>query len=211
MPHQSLAELHDRFPTDKGSAHNYLDFYEQLFEPARDDAGMLLEIGVLLGGSLRLWEAYFSRLEIVGIDDFSQTETTESFGGIDVDRDTVKKSLAPFERIRFIEPVNARDSVAVANAFSDFEAPFDFIIDDGDHSMESQLEVFDNFLPKLGQNGAYVIEDVVSIFTAETIIEHIQERYGAAYPDMQMTIHTFKLHLRFDDIIVLVRPGLRLD
>src|ERR1700722_18692475 len=66
---QTLDELGIRRITDKSSLdHDYLDKYERLFAPFRDAPITVLEIGVFDGGSLRLWEDYFPRATIVGIN-----------------------------------------------------------------------------------------------------------------------------------------------
>ena len=52
---------------DKGHNHSYLDFYERYFAPHRDHAS-ILEIGVMTGGSLLLWQRWFDSLTASGID-----------------------------------------------------------------------------------------------------------------------------------------------
>ena len=52
---------------DKGHNHSYLDFYERYFAPHRDHAS-ILEIGVMTGGSLLLWQRWFDSLTATGID-----------------------------------------------------------------------------------------------------------------------------------------------
>jgi len=46
----------------------YLPIYQRLFEPVRFMPLTLLELGVLQGGSVKMWEAYFPYARIAGLD-----------------------------------------------------------------------------------------------------------------------------------------------
>ena len=53
----SLDEIGIETGTDKSSMHHgYLDFYEMFFETLRDKPVRILEIGVLGGASVMMWE-----------------------------------------------------------------------------------------------------------------------------------------------------------
>ena len=54
--------------TDKGREHSYIEYYEQWFEPRRHTPVQLLEIGVMTGGSMLLWQQYFDDVLLAGID-----------------------------------------------------------------------------------------------------------------------------------------------
>ena len=56
--------------TDKNTLHNYVKgFYEKYFEPYKDAEVNLVEIGVWMGGSVKLWSEYFSNARsIIGIE-----------------------------------------------------------------------------------------------------------------------------------------------
>src|SRR5438874_13348424 len=55
--------------TDKSSlGGDYLHHYEARFAALRDEELNLIEIGVLDGASLRMWEEFFSKAQIVGVD-----------------------------------------------------------------------------------------------------------------------------------------------
>lgn len=63
----TLDEIGLKYNTDKSSrAHGYLDFYEKYFP--KDLQGRILEIGVMDGYSLKMWNEYYSKAEIIGID-----------------------------------------------------------------------------------------------------------------------------------------------
>jgi len=52
---------------DKGTAHTYIDEYEELLKPYRD-TGSILEIGICYGDSLRMWREYFKTGIVAGSD-----------------------------------------------------------------------------------------------------------------------------------------------
>ena len=58
----------DKYPNGKPKGHTYLPLYEELFHKKKSTAEKILEIGVQRGGSIYMWEKYFSKAEIFGID-----------------------------------------------------------------------------------------------------------------------------------------------
>ena len=63
-----LVELQKSFKTDKGTAHNYLQHYDILFEKYINKNINFLEIGILFGESLKLFSSYFTHGNIYGIE-----------------------------------------------------------------------------------------------------------------------------------------------
>ena len=55
--------------TDKGPrVHNFTELYEHIFFPMKNALIKICEIGIANGGSLILWQEYFSNATIFGID-----------------------------------------------------------------------------------------------------------------------------------------------
>jgi len=135
----TLADIHQNYPTDKGTGHNYINAYDKLFAPYQHKKINFMEVGILLGGSLEMWNEYFPKANLYGVDDFSQVHTNSDFGGIDVSHDIVVDKLSKYDRITFIEPVNARNNDIVKDKIGSLSIEFDIIIDDGDHNPTSQL------------------------------------------------------------------------
>src|SRR4249919_495948 len=52
---------------DKGTNHSYIEVYEEILAPYRKIAKNILEIGLMNGESLRMWDEYFKG-EVFGID-----------------------------------------------------------------------------------------------------------------------------------------------
>ena len=69
MEPKNLQQIYEANPeSDKGTVHSYISYYEESLKLYRHTAEKVLEIGVLDGGSTRLWKNYFDKAFIVGID-----------------------------------------------------------------------------------------------------------------------------------------------
>lgn len=132
---QSLVELGRNHHTDKGTRHTYLEVYDNLLARHRATASNVLEIGCLDGDSLRLWESYFAKAVIVGLD----TNPCPVVG----------------DRIAF----HQMDAYKVESA-SKIRDEYDVIIDDGPHSLSSMLFVVQHYSCMLRKGGILVVEDV---------------------------------------------------
>jgi hypothetical protein len=159
----SLIELKEKYniDTDKqsestalGNFHNYLGVYEEIFKDVKDEDISILEIGVWKGESLKLWSKYFTKGKIYGIDIFERDS-----------KEKVEKNISQFERINLYK-VNSykedKNSIENRNQFfkSIGDLKFDIIIDDGEHSFESQIKTFAKFKHLLSDSGIYIIEDI---------------------------------------------------
>lgn len=142
---QSLAELCKTHKTDKcTSDHNYVELYEKLFSPVRNQVKRVLEIGVWRGDSLRMWEEYFPSARIFGIDinDSSRYNTDRII--------TVIADQANREQLgKFVET---------------HRSDFDIVIDDGGHTMEQQQTSFGFLFPHVRSGGIYIVEDIHTSF-----------------------------------------------
>ena len=126
--------------TDKSYGHQYLHLYEGLCEPLRDRARKVLEIGVLDGASLIMWQQYFTNAHIFGID-----------------VSPAPPALAGIEDITHIRADAYNDTTV-----SEIQklGPFDLILDDGPHSLESQLAAATKYAPLVARGGLLIIEDI---------------------------------------------------
>jgi len=127
--------------SDKGSNHAYEQFYPDIFEPYKDKSDLkILEVGVSIGYSLKMWAEIFPHAKIYGMDhNYSQLKLSEE----------EKK------RFNFLPEGSQTDP----NIFK--ECPlFDIIIDDASHIPSLTLDTWNILKNKLAPNGVYVIEDV---------------------------------------------------
>jgi hypothetical protein len=131
--------------TDKYGLHHYTPVYEALARPLRRRRVTLLELGVggyghgLGGESLLMWEAYFRRGRIYGVD--IEDKTALSRGRVKV----FQCSQTDRERLA---------------ALGQEIGPFDIVIDDGSHVSADQIASFPILWPFVKDGGWYVVEDV---------------------------------------------------
>lgn len=133
--------------SDKGSVHTYMNFYEKYLEPKRNSIS-LLEIGIMTGGSIHVWQEYFNNYNIVGVD-LAETwykNREHPFHNHIINDPNVKLYFGIDSR-KFV-PTDIKDKM------------FDVIIDDGNHNVKAQISTLKNYWPLLKHNGTYFIEDV---------------------------------------------------
>jgi hypothetical protein len=125
--------------TDKEVKHKYCSaFYDNVFFDLKDKKLNILEIGIQQGSSLVLWNEYFQNSIIYGIDNTN----------------FIKDRLDNYPRIKTIIQDAYKKELT-------FNLPlFDIIIDDGPHTLESQIKFINNYFKKLNKNGKLFIEDV---------------------------------------------------
>jgi hypothetical protein len=161
--------------TDKGTTHDYLNgYYNQAMLPYKDKQINLLEIGIHRGASMILWNSFFTNAKIVGLDN-------EDFNVKQEDNNLIKICDAYSD-----EMVNFFD-----------EEQFDFIIDDGPHTLKSQLTTIKKYLSKVKPGGKLIIEDIQSELD-------LLELVGAA-DETGMEYNVFDLRKnkgRYDDVIL---------
>ena len=56
------------FSGDKGSYHSYIDYYQFKFQKIRDNKINFLEIGVYDGKSLEMFNQFFTKANLFGVD-----------------------------------------------------------------------------------------------------------------------------------------------
>lgn len=139
----TLNEIGLRLDADKSSRfHHYLDFYEKML-PGRDFSGRLLEIGVMDGLSVRMWQEYYPNAEIVGID--------------------IKPDMDSYMHNEHWQVPESVKLFTLDGTKADQVLPlgkFDIIIDDGGHYMKDQQESFEILYPQLNEGGVYILEDL---------------------------------------------------
>jgi predicted O-methyltransferase YrrM len=157
--------------------HDYAKVYESLFEPVRDEAKALLEIGVGKGCSMFMWRDYFPKAKIYGID---------------VNDDCLEFDGA--ERISVVL-VDQGDRQAISNYIESLSnLKFDVIIDDGGHKMSHQIVSFEEFWPHLKDGGIYVVEDTFTSFWLNSPHEYVDQEQTAIQYFQELAAHISKLN-----------------
>lgn len=138
--------------TDKHFVHNTIPVYESLFAPIRDHVSRVLEIGINSGVSHRMWRDYFPNATVVGID------IVDLCNGM-LGEDRIVAHFADAYTEEMVEKLRS--------------TPFDVIIDDGPHSLESQCFVAQHYTGLLAPGGVLVIEDIPDISWLEALTQCI--------------------------------------
>lgn len=126
------------YPTDKDRNHNYLTTYGELFGKWEKENINILEVGCYKNGSLKLFEEYFVNANITGYDNKTYENSVE---------------------------INRAQVIIEDFYSSQRELPkLHIAIDDGDHSVASQLAFVRKVFPYMAEGGILVVEDVMPNF-----------------------------------------------
>jgi cephalosporin hydroxylase len=142
-PSGGLAEYfhaHNQRRGDLEKFEHYIPIYERHLAALRGKPVTVLEIGVRLGGSLRMWRHYFG-------------DQARIFG-LDIDPECRKFEAEGF-RV-FIG--DQADSTFLAACLVEMGRP-DIVIDDGGHRSVQQIASFETLYPAVSENGTYLVED----------------------------------------------------
>lgn len=170
----------DSVGTDKNSVHSFVsNFYEQEFAKYKDKPVSLLEIGINAGGSLYLWGKYFTNGTILGIDI----------------KDNIRNAWKGLSNVNYL----IKD--AYTQSVVDSLKNFDIIIDDGPHSLESQIEAIKLYLPKLNEGGIFVIEDIQD----RNHLNILKQNTPVEFHDRIEFVDLVNAKNRYDDILFVIR------
>ena len=127
---------------DKGGTHSYIESYEELLAPHRDNC-TFMEIGLAYGLSVAMWDEYFDLYCDLHAADISIV----------------------FDMKPFLPRWTFHEMDATKPDFLDAigDTTFDVIIDDGSHMTADQLATRDLLLPRMNPGGLYIIEDILSL------------------------------------------------
>src|SRR2546427_178249 len=120
---------------------HYFDIYERHFCKFVGRDVHLLEIGVLGGGSLEMWQHYLgSKCRVTGVDIDARCKAYEN------------------ERTRIF--IGDQEDRRFWKRFREQAPPVDILIDDGGHTPEQQMVTLEEMLPHIRPGGVYLCEDV---------------------------------------------------
>ena len=177
----NLIDLVDNTRTDKNTVHSYLELYQKLLCSKKDTAKNVLEIGIFKGGSIKLWHDFFTNAHIYGIDIMEEKHVW----------DEIKKY-----GITLYTSTDAYNYIV--NELSDKK--FDVILDDGPHTLESQLKCILLYSNVMTEDGILMIEDVQSWHWIELLSDAVPEH-------LKKYIKVYDLRRnkgRYDDIVFTI-------
>ena len=181
-----LRELIDNERTDKNTSHSYLPIYQSLFEKRAESARRVMEIGIYKGASIKLWNDYFTRAIIHGID-IESDDYTLAF-------------LRDLPRVHLHVGRSAYQADFVRDTFEKTELKFDVIVEDGSHELEHMIFFVKHYLKLLSPRGICIIEDVPDIDWIKILYENTPEEYReyCYFCDLRSEKN------RYDDIMFIV-------
>lgn len=172
--------------TDKNSRHFYFHTYERILAKYIDKKINILEIGVQHGGSILLWNDFLPHSNIIGIDiqNIIHSKILDN-----TDKNRLRTYLGDAYSDNFIATIK-RDYIGL-----------DVVIDDGPHTLESQILCLIKYLPILNNDGVLAIEDVQSVENLNTL-KHISNSLG--YTNVEL-VDTRHINGIYDDLILIVK------
>jgi hypothetical protein len=183
---KSLSELisDNILTTDKNSTHSYIDyFYEREFSKYRDKEITLVELGVMHGGSIKLWDLYFSNATIYGLDIEVKNKAFENF-------------------CKYKENIHYIIGDSYTTEIADKIPEFDIFIDDGPHDLMSQMNSIKLYLSKMNNGGIFIIEDIEDVKHLKILKNYTQSLYsGYKFELLDFRI----IKRRFDDLMLIIR------
>ena len=159
-----------------------------MFSARKEENINLLEFGVREDGSVLLWTDYFTNAKIHGVDILDQLTI---------------EHLKSNPHVSLSLNSDAYNSVFVTEHFTNKNLSFDIILDDGPHTLESQLDCINLYAPLLTDTGLLIIEDVASISNLNRLKNAVPE-------GLKRYIKTYDLrHIknRFDDIVFTINKS----
>ena len=182
----SLAEIVDNSRTDKNTTHSYLPLYQQLLISKKETAKNVLEVGICRGGSIKLWHDFFTNANVYGLDIMNPNDLWEE----------IKNN----EKIILYTSTDAYNNDFFISNFLNKNIKFDFMIDDGPHTLESMKQFIKLYSNIMTDDGILIIEDVQSYHWIDTLINEVPEH-------LKPFIKIYDLRSnknRYDDIVFTI-------
>lgn len=186
----NLHNLIDDTRTDKNTIHSYIPLYEKLLTKKKETAKNILEIGIYHGGSIKLWSDFFTNATIYGIDIIPMRSIW----------DEIKYK----NNIILYSETDAYDNNIVYRGFISNNIKFDFILDDGPHTLESMITFIKLYSELLYDDGILIIEDIQSLDWIDKLKNTVAE-------DLKKYIKVYNLIQikdRYDDIVFTIDKSL---
>lgn len=145
---------------DKDTIHSYIDVYEEILAPYRHGENLILEIGLMGGESHRMWVDYFGGV-VFGMD----CDLKPIDGKADL-TDMVKNF-----NVFIGDAANPHD---IKKHFDGIK--FDVIIEDANHDLNQQMDIYETLKPYIAEGGIYIIEDIQDINYSKRFFERLGGR-----------------------------------
>lgn len=171
--------------SDKQSNHNYSDAYESIIGDLREDAKLIMEVGIADGSSLLAWSEVFPNAHCVGLDIHHSD-----------------KAHGP--RIEFhLGSQRSLEDCRLAAA----GRQFDFICEDATHRLEDSLLTLLYLWPFVKPGGIYVIEEFDNIGALrDNVLSLWQDKSGCGEGVQARIVDTKGPFGGIEPLVVLRKP-----
>jgi hypothetical protein len=191
----SLDILVDNSQTDKNTTHSYLSLYNQLLINKKITAKNVLEIGIgdfgeKNGGSIKLWKDFFTNATIYGIDI------------LPINR--VMDELLNNSRVILYTSTDGYNETFFKTQFLEKNIKFDFLLDDGPHTLESMKMFIKLYSQVMTDDGILIIEDIQSWDWIDILKNEVPEF-------LKQFIRIYDLRSnknRYDDIVFTINKSI---
>ncbi len=182
----SLEKLADNSRTDKNTGHSYLPLYQKLLISKKETAKNVLEVGIYAGGSIKLWSDFFTNADVYGLDIMKI--------------ENVWKGIKNNKKIILYTSTDAYNSDVFNTRFLNKNIKFDFMLDDGPHTLISMQIFIKLYSQLMTDDGILIIEDVQSWDWIDTLKNEVPE-------NLKQFIKVYDLREnknRYDDIVFTI-------
>lgn len=173
--------------TDKAESHSYDIFYSEYFNKYRNSQGNILEIGVQYGGSSLLWYDYLPNFKIVMTDILNQVHPT------------ILEKMDE-DRYDFLL-MDSFTNQSVETLKEKYPEGFDIIVEDGPHTLESQIFALREYSKLLKKGGILVIEDIQKFEYCNILLSM---KLDFEYESLEL-IDLRENKNRYDDLLVVLK------
>lgn len=182
----SLEEIVDNLRTDKNTTHSYLPLYQKLLMSKKETSKNVLEVGICYGGSIKLWSDFFINANVYGLDIMHI--------------DNVWEGIKNNEKIILYTSTDAYNNDFFITNFLNKNIKFDFMLDDGPHTLESMKLFIKLYSQIMTDDGILIIEDVQSWDWIDILKNEVPE-------NLRQFIKVYDLRQnknRYDDIVFTI-------
>jgi predicted O-methyltransferase YrrM len=145
-------------------------FYDAIFRKVKDESMNIAELGILEGGSIRMWQEYFKNANIYGFDNSYQY---------------ISQFRKKFNNNRIsLSHIDVTNRESIASTFVTLNMMYDLIIEDTTHQFEDQIRVIENIYTYMKPGGMLIIEDIFKSYNEmdyirrlQPILHHFQDYY----------------------------------
>lgn len=191
----SLVELADSRGTDKNSTHSYLPIYDDLFRDYKLSMKNVMEVGICTGGSIKLWNDYFTNANVVGIDICDKESLIMNCYQF-------QYNILNNDKNKLYISTDAYNMNTVSHIISNHEK-FDMILDDGSHKLEHMIFFIKNYSKLLTDTGILIVEDIQDEKWIDILKESVPDELKS-YVDIYDLRH---VKGRYDDILLVINKN----